>query len=439
MKNLYFVIAFFISTGLFADGVHPSGVGTEEYPYQITSLDNLLWMSTNSGYWSFYYDQTSDIDASDTQTWNSGAGFIPIGNSSTKFSGHYNGQNHVIDGLYINRPSIDNQALFGYTNGAATIEHLGVTNVNIHGDSRCGGVAGYLTGTSYISNCYSTGSVSGISNVGGIAGIMFYNCGIYSSFTTCNVSASSSYAGGLVGTCRSTVTYSFSTGNVSGVERVGGLIGYAAYAFVTDSYSSSNVSSNYSYVGGLIGYNDNTYGIYNCYSTGLVNATAAYNGGLIGRNFNSTVGNSFWDMQTSGKTSSAAGTGKTSLEMKNVATYTDLTTVGLSTPWDFVGNPYNDASNMNYWDINSFNNSGYPFLSWQQFVPQVPQNVIISITSVEVTIMWDTAIGATSYKVYSSDTPYGSFTEDFSGIYNETSWIAPISPTKMFYYVIAVN
>jgi hypothetical protein len=43
--------------------------------------------------------------------------------------------------------------------------------------------------------------------------------------------------------------------------------------------------------------------------------------GLIGSLSNGTVTASFWDKQTSGKTTSAGGTGKTTVEMKSPCTY----------------------------------------------------------------------------------------------------------------------
>jgi hypothetical protein len=137
--------------------------------------------------------------------------------------------------------------------------------------------------------------------------------------------------------------------------RAGGLIG-KNFGTVSNSYSTVSVNGAYR-VGGLIGFNDGT--VSNCYSTGSVKGY----GGLIGENYG-TVSNSFWDIQTSGKTTSAGGTGKTTEQMKNVRTYTDiLWSKGLESPWDFVGNPYDDKGNEDIWDINPNINNGYPYLT----------------------------------------------------------------------------
>jgi hypothetical protein len=91
-----------------------------------------------------------------------------------------------------------------------------------------------------------------------------------------------------------------------------------------------------------------------------------YMGGLVGANPGGIVSNSFWDTQISWRMTSQGGTGKTTEEMKNVRTYTDVTwSEGLSSAWDFVGNPYSDVENVNIWNISSSINSGYPFLAWQ--------------------------------------------------------------------------
>ncbi|MFA6931954.1 MAG: hypothetical protein WCT05_16650, partial [Lentisphaeria bacterium] len=58
-------------------GVAPSGTGTNADPYQIDSLPNLLWLSTNNTVWSAgnEFRLMKDIDASDTKNWNSDSGF----------------------------------------------------------------------------------------------------------------------------------------------------------------------------------------------------------------------------------------------------------------------------------------------------------------------------------------------------------------------------
>ena len=180
-----------------ADGTQPSGSGTEISPYQVATLDNLLWISTNDGSWGDDFIQMADIDASNTSSWNGGAGFSPLGNDGTSFTGNYNGDGHYIAGLFINRPSTDCIGFFGYPNGA-NIQDLGVTNVNITGGCNVGGLVGYNYSSSTVSNSYSTGTVSGDFYIGGLVGRNYSSSTVSNSYSTGSVSGDG-YIGGLVG------------------------------------------------------------------------------------------------------------------------------------------------------------------------------------------------------------------------------------------------
>jgi len=87
-----------------------AGDGSVGNPYQIATWQNLYWISLNSSSWDKYFEQTADIDLSAASpaisTWDSNQGWTPIGNSTTKFTGNYDGDNQTISGLYINRSEI---------------------------------------------------------------------------------------------------------------------------------------------------------------------------------------------------------------------------------------------------------------------------------------------------------------------------------------------
>jgi hypothetical protein len=68
-----------------------------------------------------------------------------------------------------------------------------------------------------------------------------------------------------------------------------------------------------------------------------------------------------------------------------------------------------------------------------------PEDVTITVVNDSTKISWSAVIGAISYKVYSSNDPYDSFTEDTSGNFNGTAWSAPLAAEKKFYYVTAVK
>ena len=239
----------------------------------------------------------------------------------------------------MNLPGNSYVGLFSSIEGAE-IKNLGILNADVTGNTKVGTLVGSNVGST-ISNCYCTGIVinGNGENVGGLIGYS----DAFSQISNC-----------------------FSTGTITGSCReVGGLVG-SNYGSISNCYSTVNVNVTGRWVGGLIGTNITaSANVEYCYSTGYVNGSSDI-GGLIGTN-TGNVTNSFWDTQTSGKSNSHGGTGKTTLEMKTLATFTNTSTNGLTVAWDFVSNPYDDDSNENYWDMDYSGaiNNGYPYLSWE--------------------------------------------------------------------------
>ena len=66
-----------------------------------------------------------------------------------------------------------------------------------------------------------------------------------------------------------------------------------------------------------------------------------------------------------------------------------------------------------------------------------PENVIISYDLDSIIISWDPVTFATSYKVYSSDSPYTGLVEDTTGTFVGESWSTSIINEKKFYFVKA--
>jgi hypothetical protein len=162
--------------------------------------------------------------------------------------------------------------------------------------------------------------------------------------------------GGLAGSGAGTVSNSYSSANVDGVVFVGALVGYNSDT-LSNSYSTGNVTGNGN-VGGLVGENDGT--VSDSYSTGSVSGYGGV-GGLAGFHLSllgeGTVSNSFWDTQISGQATSDGGTGKTTVQMQDITTFSGA-------GWDIttVANP--DTRNPAYtWNI--VDDVTYPFLSWQ--------------------------------------------------------------------------
>jgi hypothetical protein len=157
---------------------------------------------------------------------------------------------------------------------------------------------------------------------------------------------------GLVGFNEGMVTNSYSLGSVTGGSRIGGLVGTNSNGTVSNSYSSGSVTGGGA-VGGVVGKND--FGtVRNSYSTGSVTGQWPV-GGLVGEN-SGTVSNSFWDIETSGQATSDGGTGKTTAEMKNIATFTGA-------GWNMIAVTPGERNTAYTW--NTVDGQTYPFLSWQ--------------------------------------------------------------------------
>ena len=227
-----------------------------------------------------------------------------------------------------------------------------------------GGLVGENRGT--ISYSYATGNVGGFDRIGGLVGRNYYK--ISNSYATGEVGTGEdptigveygqNWVGGLVGQNEGTISYSYATGVADGEQHVGGLVGRNDHQ-ISDSYAMADVEGDHE-VGGLVG--TNYYAISSSYSIGEVNANGEV-GGLVGVNHNMVM-NSFWNEETSGQDESNGGTGTTTIEMKDVATYTDLTNAGLDEPWDFIGDPNHDEGDEDIWNIDDEVNDGYPFFTW---------------------------------------------------------------------------
>lgn len=250
-----------------------------------------------------------NIDASSTSGWNAGAGFLPIGSVGNQFTGILDGQHHVVSNLVINRPTSPFIALFGYMNG--TVRNIGLANVNITGGDYSAGIAGFNYGT--ISGSYTSGNISGGYSVGGLVADNFGT--ITKSYSNADV-----------------ITYMHCAGGIAGHNR--------PFARIDNSYSTGRITG--SFHGGLVGHTDTNSIIVNSYSIGYVDNVI--NGGLVSSSsigWEGDVENSYWDTQTSGQTSSAGGTGKSTSQMKQQTTYAG---------WDFT----------NIWTMQ--NSGGYPSL-----------------------------------------------------------------------------
>ena len=140
---------------------------------------------------------------------------------------------------------------------------------------------------------------------------------------------------------------------IVGHGSVGGLVGRNYYGTVSNSYATGSVTGIWD-VGGLVGYNyDGT--VSNSYAAGSV-AGDKNVGGLVGAGSKGTIRCSFWDIETSGQSTSAGGMGRTTAEMRNIATFK-------AAEWSIIAVTAGVTNPSYIWNI--IEGQTYPFLSWQ--------------------------------------------------------------------------
>jgi hypothetical protein len=337
-------------------------------------------------------------------------------------AGELDGNDHKISNLSFSFAFVSNVGLFGYLAPGGRVTDLAAENVNIIGTSFVGGLAGAnWEGT--VSNCYSTGNVTGTAtrlsyayeeSVGGLVGANWggtvtdsysigsvigkesvgglvgfnYEGGVSNSHFTGTVVGIERVGGLVGGNILGPVSNSRSAGNLTGRESFGGLVGMLMVSTVSNSYSTCTVTgyaaewdglvgrcagglvgANHAstvidsyctgsvigveYIGGLVGRNFGYASVSNSYSTGSVTGDE-FTGGMVGMN-EGTVNNSFWDIATSGQATSDGGTGKNTMEMQEIATFSAWNIIAVGDPG--TRNP------VYIWNI--VDDETYPFLSWQ--------------------------------------------------------------------------
>ncbi len=310
--------------------------GTEEYPYSIKTIDDLVKLSTevNGGnlHINEYYKLENNLDFAAPDSYKNnvvddslitGNGFTPIGSDNSPFAGIFDGNNKKITNLNINNSTKQMIGLFG-TIRNSKIYNLEVNgNVNTNINSNTGLIVGNLY-DSEINNCSSSGTIvstAGSYSTGGIVGAVYGNNKILNSHNTAKVTGGA-WIGGIVGGFGSgnlLIENSYNKGDISKVDDVelqglGGLLGAAIVSddtygiTIKNSYNQGKVtdtlqSDRTSAAGGLIGKSYVNVTLENTHNTGDVTLvhdkyTAGMQsslGGLIGYiyNANITIRNSY--------------------------------------------------------------------------------------------------------------------------------------------------
>ena len=362
------------------------------------------------------FDENDDdtITVADATYWNGGAGWIPIPTYTATFKGN----NQTISNLYIRRARNSlNTGLFGRISGSADISGLGLKNVDIIAGELTGGLAGDMIGSrTRITACYTTGNVKGYIQIGGLVGLLSSGT-VAASYSTANVATvtnrtldptddSGGSAGGLVGKLNednAIIVASYATGSVYGDQSSAG----ALVARNQRSPGSDPPEPNFDPGGGRI---------IASYATGRVTGSTSNEillfgrkrfGGLMGSN-TGTVTDSYWDTETTGWDTSAAGTGKTTRQLRGPTSYTSTVgnTEAIYANWnvDVDGKPGND-------DPWFFGTAGqYPVLKYGgmdiaaqlEAQPELlgsPEGVTLTPSLDTLIVRWSPVSSATGYKV----------------------------------------
>lgn len=219
-------------------GTKPTvGNGDSDSPWEISSPENLLWVSwatssantgtgpTRAEALADHYRQVASIDLADLTGSDAGCDWVAIGEGNS-FSGSYDGGGHTIRGLQAPASDTDNVAMFSYVN-EGVISHVHLRDVDFNGQYSIAGIAGQLQGLSgRVTGSSVTGSLSGVADVGGLVGIFVEGASIDNSFSRASVRVSGAEQrapiGGLVAfmnnRVENDVANSFSTGSVASFD-----------------------------------------------------------------------------------------------------------------------------------------------------------------------------------------------------------------------------
>ncbi|WP_292484290.1 GLUG motif-containing protein, partial [Methanohalobium sp.] len=403
-----------------------TGKGTKDNPYKI---ENWVQLDVVRDDLNAHYKLVSDLNASTkgydsvaSSSANGGQGFNPIGNSTNKFNGTFDGDGYSIADLTIDLTTEEQNnsciALFGVIGNSGKLKEVNLQDASVAGDEKVGILVGRNEGTvvsassvgslvkgdthvgglvgenlGTITDSIATGDITGNSVTGGLVGANGVESRGYpggyirdsnascevkngtfegaafqkfgglvgqnykGTITTSNASGNvncgegtvGDYTGGLVGYSNNTgtdlvINRSYATDEVDGGDYVGGLIGLNIETRIYQTYATGNVTGNKT-VGGLVGNVTGSNGeVSRSYATGNVTGNSAV-GGLIGGLKDATVSKAYWNIDTTGQSYSAGGTGLNTSDMKGEAAITNM-------EFDFTYS----------WKVDTGSNPSYPYL-----------------------------------------------------------------------------
>ena len=376
------------------------GTGTDDDPYIINSIEDLVAFASNVTNGTTYEGQTVklglSLDFNSNKSYvnpvrtdyeeygyngelkallTTGEGFKTIGTTEENpFIGEFDGKGNSIIGLNIKSEN-GNQGFF--CNNEGSIKNLNIINSKISGNytvgsivainkgkiqdclsqgvelttqiGECGGICGKSSGK--IEGCVNKSNITGIGSVGGIVAVNIDTGDVLSCYNIGEIYANqnSNNLGGITGLSDGNVENCYNLGRVYGkIENSsGGIVGFNQTGIVNNCYNLG-VIEGINNVGGIVGSNYNE--VNNSYNTAEVKSQNSANnvGAVIGSNTTSgKVSNCYYSTEIN-------AIGEENGVSSNIL---KLKTEEMPDVLSIVGTKFKD-------DTNKINN-GYPILTWQ--------------------------------------------------------------------------
>ena len=336
------------------------GSGTEQDPYTINSIEDLIYFADSVAKGNNYDDQyvklglsldfNSDKSYVDPNSENyaqygyngaikslltSGEGFIPIGIGNDEigtnsFSGTFDGQGNQIRNLYINKNAETGGKVGLFAVNYGNIKNLNLININIKRYQESweltGGLVGQNRANAVIENCGVSGDIK-INGMGATAGITAHNMGrIQYCYNLANIIIESkekdllgsSSVGGVTGSSDGIITRCFNKGNLKLMLEgnlnqttiiLAGGISSKSGNIIQECYNMGNIDVEFNgkeeqsvevQIGGITGASGGSSKVLNCYNTKEIKATSnkgrLYVAGIAGKVFSGFEGTNCYNV-----------------------------------------------------------------------------------------------------------------------------------------------
>ena len=135
--SVFFVAV--LSRGVWATGTYDGGDGSAGDPFRINTAGQMDEIGQHSEDWASYFILTADIDLSGY----TGTDFHIIGNTSTNFTGEFDGNGLTISNFSYTSTGASGynyKGIFGVVGSAGEIKDLGLVNASVTGETKIGGM-----------------------------------------------------------------------------------------------------------------------------------------------------------------------------------------------------------------------------------------------------------------------------------------------------------